>query len=157
MWRAYKFQSLNSALISRAIIQTSSLSLLYVCPHTTTYLSIYLSIHLSIYKHICIEIYWDILRYGWSMGRVSVALPWKTGATSLCLNLPPKLELESSTTNKKVQIRNVCVCVWNRTLESRERGRQGFKRKKDKEKKMIYTHTWTRYTHTHTHTWHKNI
>jgi hypothetical protein len=28
----------------------------------------------------------------------------------------------------------VCVCVWNPTLESRERGRQGVKRKKDKKK-----------------------
>jgi hypothetical protein len=88
-----------------------------MCPHTTVYLSIYP----SIYIHVCIEIYWDILRYGWSMGRVSVALPWKTGATSLCLNLQPKLVNE---------------------------GGKGLSGQKTTEKKSIYTHTWTRYIHT---------
>ncbi len=44
----------------------------------------------------------------------------------------------------------VCVCVWNRTLESRERGRQGFKREKDKKQIInIYSYLNSIYTLTH--------
>ncbi len=60
-----------------------------MCPHNSLSFSLPLFLSLAIY----IQIYSDILRDGWSMARVSVALPCKTGATSLCLNLPAKLEL----------------------------------------------------------------
>jgi hypothetical protein len=44
--------------MSRAIIQTSSLSLLYyMCPHTTIYLSIYPFIYMYVLRYI--EIYWE--------------------------------------------------------------------------------------------------
>ena len=85
------------------------------------------------------------------MARVSVALPWKTGATSLCLNLPPKLELESQTTNKKVQI-EMCVCVCGIQPSSlvNEGGKGLFKREKDKKTIIdIYWYLNSIYTHTY--------